>query len=109
MNKKTRDFLAVYLPALFLACFFTLNRINLLAIPTPQMMALNLLPLTGTGLLFAGLVAGAAFIWHMGDREFAGRFLAAGIIFSIIISALLCNFFRGPVSVSYTHLRAHET
>ena len=97
MDRKSKLFLAIYIPLVLLAFLLTVDVVNPISFPSLRMTALNLLPMVGFIVLGGGGLVGGAVLYMMDEPRKGKRFALSGVFVAIAAGLIVCNLFRDPL------------
>ena len=97
MAPGARRFVLVFMPVVLAVAVLTVTHVNSMVLPTPTMLSLRLLPMTGFAALMVGVVVAALALAIMRERLRARTLLIWGLIGTMLVAYLVSNLYREPL------------
>ena len=97
MAPGARRFVLIFMPVVLAVAALTVTQVNPMALPTPAMLSLRLLPMTGFAALMVGVVVAALTLFAMGEKLRARTLLIWGLGGTMAVVYLVSNIYREPL------------
>lgn len=97
MTPGARRFVLIFMPLALAVAALTVTRVNPLTFPSPQILSLRLLPMTGFVVLLLGVLIVTITLAVMGEMLRARVLLIWGLVGTMLIAYLVSNIYREPL------------